>query len=57
MAAEEDDIKIESQLCDIVQSSLNNDDDGDNFDTSDNWARSDILDGLPIELGHEDSGA
>ncbi len=49
------DIKVESQLCDIVHPSLHNDDDEPNFNTDGTWAANTMLGGLPTHLGREGS--
>ncbi|ATY58385.1 hypothetical protein A9K55_002958 [Cordyceps militaris] len=50
-----DDIKVESQLCDIVHPSLHNDNDEATFDVDGTWAADTILDGLPADLGRDGS--
>lgn len=50
-----EDIKVESQLCDIVHPSIHNDNDEPSFDTDGTWAAGTILDGLHTELGREGS--
>lgn len=49
------DIKVESQLCDIVHPSLQNDNDEATFNTDGNWAVETMLGGLPTDLGREGS--
>ncbi|KAM3514437.1 hypothetical protein MY11210_001881 [Beauveria gryllotalpidicola] len=50
-----DDIKVESQLCDIVHPSLHIDNDEPGFDTDGAWSADTMLDGLRADLGREGS--
>lgn len=50
-----DDIKVESQLCDIVHPSLQDTKEEPTFDSDGTWAADTILSGLPTELGRESS--
>ncbi|KAM3543534.1 hypothetical protein ARSEF1564_003586 [Beauveria bassiana] len=50
-----DDIKVESQLCDIVRPSLHIDNDESGFDTDGTWSADTMLDGLRAHLGREGS--
>ncbi|XWW96918.1 hypothetical protein V2A60_004898 [Cordyceps javanica] len=45
------DIKVESQLCEIVHPSLHSGSDEPNFDTDGTWTADSMLDSLPAELG------
>ncbi|KAH8715643.1 hypothetical protein HC256_004444 [Beauveria bassiana] len=50
-----DDIKVESQLCDIVRPSLHIDNDEPGFDTDGTWSADTMLDGLRADLSREGS--
>ncbi|KAM3453733.1 hypothetical protein MY3296_003576 [Beauveria thailandica] len=50
-----DDIKVESQLCDIVRPSLHIDNDEPGFDTDGTWSADTMLDGLRADLDREGS--
>lgn len=53
MAAE--DIKVESQLCNLVHPSINHEPNDPTFAACDNWDTGGMLDGLPGEPEHGDS--
>ncbi|KAM3474598.1 hypothetical protein MY5147_004200 [Beauveria neobassiana] len=50
-----DDIKVESQLCDIVRPSLHIDNDESGFDTDGTWSADTMFDGMRADLGREGS--
>lgn len=50
-----DDIKVESRLCAIAHSSVNNDHDDPTLDADGSWAAESMLDGLSTDLGHDDT--
>lgn len=50
-----DDIKVESRLCEIVHSSVDNDHDDPTLDAAGSWAAESIFDGLSTNLGQDDT--